>query len=147
VVDPATGVSLPNGEMGHVVLTTIGLDANLVRFDLEDLGTLDSSPCPCGRTGPRLRVFGRSADALTFGSRTVLPVHVQGALDDHGAPEFQVHLDESRTHDRLVVSVEWDGTAAEVEAVLAGELGVPATVRTISPGSLPRASFKPRRTA
>lgn len=145
VVDPATGRSLPDGQMGHLVVTTIGLDANLVRFDLEDLATLDSSPCPCGRTGPRLRVWGRSAEAIVLGDRTVLPVHVQGALDDRGGPEFQIHLAESRDAGRLVVSVEGTGPAAELEEALAASLGVTVSARTIEPGSLPRASFKPRR--
>jgi len=146
VVDPVTGRSLREGEMGHLVVTTIGLDANLVRFDLEDLATLDSSPCPCGRTGTRMRVWGRSSEALTFDGVPVLPVHVQGALDEHGAPEFQVHLEESGTAGRLIVSVEGTRPAAEIEDLLTGALGVPVTARMIEPGSLPRAAFKPRRT-
>ncbi|MBO9521016.1 MAG: hypothetical protein J7518_05705 [Nocardioidaceae bacterium] len=146
VVDPATGASLPEGRMGHLVVTTIGLDANLVRFDLEDLATLESGPCPCGRTGPRLRVWGRAAEALVLDGVTVLPVHVQGALDEHGGPEFQVHLEESRQAGRLVLSIESTGTGTAEEELLAAALGVPVTVRPIVPGSLPRAAFKPRRT-
>lgn len=145
VVDPDTGRSVPDGEQGHLVVTTIGMDANLVRFDLEDIASLEVGPCPCGRTGPRLRVFGRAAEAVRLEGKVILPAHIQDALDDYGAPEFEVHVVESRKRRALVVSIDEILPQLEAQSVLKAKLKVPCVVETVSMGSRQQSAFKPRR--
>jgi len=147
VVDPATGRALPDGELGHLVVTTIGLDANLVRFDLEDLAFLDSSQCPCGRSGPRMRVLGRSSEALRLSGRTVLPVHVQVALAEIGAPEFRIDVAASREREALVIQVEDVASADEIREAIAAEVEAPAEVSLVPTGTWPTSAFKPSRVA
>jgi phenylacetate-CoA ligase len=54
VVDPARGKQLGPGEVGEVVVTLFNKAYSLIRFGTGDLSYYDDSPCPCGRTSPRL---------------------------------------------------------------------------------------------
>lgn len=143
--DPNTGRSLPPGERGSLVITGFGIDAVFLRYELEDIVTVSYEPCPCGETGPRYTLLGRGADLVEVAGRGVLPLDVQLALDDQGAPEFRVLASEGADALRLEVETEDDGGA--LGAVLAERLGVPVALQPVSVGSLPRAQFKPRRVA
>ncbi len=60
IVAPASGESLPAGQEGEVVLTTLSRRGMpLLRYRTGDLGRLLSEPCPCGTSLPRLAVRGR----------------------------------------------------------------------------------------
>lgn len=148
-VDPVTGRSVPDGERGHLVVTTYDMDAYILRYDVEDIVSVEHGVCACGQTGPRFKVYGRAADALEVGGRTVLPLDVQLALDSHGAPEFQILLGDREARDRLAVRVEaTDARAAkEMGDILTSDLGVPVDVEHVEIGALPRSTFKPRRVA
>ncbi len=75
----------------------------------------------------------------------MFPLDVQVALDEHGAPEFQlVHGEDDTT---LRVRVEHEGDGGAIIRVLEEQLMVPVAVEAVAPGSLPRAAFKPRRIA
>ena len=148
-VDPATGRSVPDGERGHMVITTFGFDAFFMRYDVEDIVTVTHEPCPCGHTGTRFHVLGRAADAAHVAGRTILPVDIQVALDPHGAPEFQLvlHGDGERAALQLRLEAGSDRDAAALGEVLSGELGVPVEIERLEVGALPRSTFKPRRIA
>jgi phenylacetate-CoA ligase len=143
VCDPDTGRELPIGERGTLVVTAFGLDAVAIRFDLEDMVVEDSGPCPCGETGPRYTLLGRRADGVQVDGRTVLPLDIQMALDDLGAPEFSLVRADAGSILRL--RVESDGSPRDLAAALRERLGVTIEVETVTVGSLPRAAFKPRR--
>jgi phenylacetate-CoA ligase len=87
--------------------------------------------------------LGRAADLVTAGGRQILPLDVQLAADDLGAPEFQVGRESDGT--TLQLQVEADGRGAELEAAIGERLGVPVQVVEVPRGSLPRSTFKPRR--
>jgi phenylacetate-CoA ligase len=145
VCDPETGLPVPDGEPGHLVVSTFGLDACHLRYDVEDFVVRSTDDDPTGETGPRYTLIGRGADAVMVAGRRVFPLDVQVALDDHGAPEFQlVHGEDAST---LRVRVEEEGDGANILGVLEEQLVVPVAVETVAPGSLPRAAFKPRRIA
>ena len=148
-VDPATGKSVPDGERGSLVLTTYDMDSFFIRYDVEDVVSVEHGVCPCGQTGPRFRVYGRTADAVVVADRTVLPTDIQVALDDHGAPEFQVLMGEGGPRDRLELRLEApsDKAGKEMGDILAHDLGVPVKVDRVEVGSMPRSTFKPRRVA
>jgi len=67
--------------MGQLIVTDLtNFTFPLIRYKNGDRGTLDSSPCPCGRQWPSLRKLGgRTSDTLHLGGRSV-----------HG--EFFTHL-------------------------------------------------------
>ena len=143
VCDPATGREVPPGERGTLVVTAFDLDALVIRYDLEDVVVASTEPCPCGETGPRYTLLGRAADTVAIDGRTILPLDVQLALDDQGAPEFAVVA--ASGSNALAVRVETDGDGRDIADVLTARLGVDVTVEPVAPGSLPRSTFKPRR--
>jgi phenylacetate-CoA ligase len=143
--DPATGRGLPDGERGHLVLTAFSFDAFLLRYDVEDIVTVESGPCPCGQTGTRLRVLGRAADAAVVRGRRILPVDIQVALDPYGSPEFQVVLGQTDSALHLRLEAANATRAGELGELLTAELGVPVVIDRVEEGSLPRSVFKPRR--
>jgi phenylacetate-CoA ligase len=143
VCDPATRRELPPGERGTLVVTAFGLDALVIRFDLEDIVVANGSPCPCGETGPRYTLLGRAADLTEVDGRSLLPLDVQLALDDQGGPEFQIVRDRSAR--ALHLRVETDARAGELAGLLRERLEVVVEIEAVAPGSLPRSTFKPRR--
>jgi phenylacetate-CoA ligase len=142
VVDPETGLEVADGERGRLVVSAFGLDAFALRYDLEDIVSKATEPCPCGETGPRYTFWGRGADAAVIEGRRILPMDVQLALDELGSPEFKMV---SGAADVLTISVESEKSAGDVAALLSENLGVRSDVTVVEVGSMPRATFKPRR--
>ncbi len=145
VVDPATGKQLPEGERGHMVVTAHGFDTFLMRYDVEDICTMTTEPCPCGETGVRYVLLGRDADTVAIDGRGILPIDVQLALDDHGAPEIQFVAQSEQDGSTLKLRIEGEKRQSEYTSILTEALGVPVAVEEVAVNSLPRSSFKPRR--
>jgi phenylacetate-CoA ligase len=145
IVDPATGKSLPEGERGHVVLSIFGFDGLVLRYDIEDICTMSTAPCPCGETGPRYTLLGRAIDVVTVGEHHLLPIDAQLVLDEHESPEFQLAARAEQTGRSLRIRIEGDGDASRYQGVLEESLGVPVEVEEVPLQSLPRSSWKPRR--
>jgi phenylacetate-CoA ligase len=143
VLDPETGKPLPPGRRGSVVVTNLTLDRSLyVRFDTEDLGEVLPGPCPCGRTHPRIELYGRLADCVRVEGRLVAPHDVRAVLDEVpglvGLPLVIVR--EAPEMDRLEVRLDGGGRVdplAEIAAEqLRESLDIPVEVRWGGP--LPR---------
>jgi len=82
IVDPATGETLPHGELGELVLTTISKEGfPLIRYRTRDITSLNPEPCRCGRTLIRMtKVKGRSDDMLIIRGVNVFPSQIEGVL-------------------------------------------------------------------
>ena len=60
VVDPQTGKKVPLGSSGEIVATSFNPSYPMIRMATGDLSSITMEPCPCGRTGPRLKkIIGR----------------------------------------------------------------------------------------
>lgn len=58
IVDPNTGVPVPDGTVGEIVVTTLRQRGQaLIRYRTGDLARLDSAPCACGSVTKRLSGF------------------------------------------------------------------------------------------
>ncbi len=76
LIDPDTGAarSFADGVSGELVLTHLRhRAAPLLRFRTRDHVEVRMSPCPCGRTGPRIRCVGRTDDMLIVRGVNVFP--------------------------------------------------------------------------
>ena len=80
LIDPETGaaIELEDGASGELVLTHLRhRAAPLLRFRTRDHVQVRTSPCPCGRTGPRVRCVGRTDDMLIVRGVNVFPSAVR----------------------------------------------------------------------
>jgi len=81
VVDPETGLGVPDGVSGEVVFTTLALSAMpLIRYRTGDLARFLPEPCPCGSLLRRLgKIAGRRANGAAIGQSIRLTM---SALDE-----------------------------------------------------------------
>jgi phenylacetate-CoA ligase len=142
VINPLTGHEAGDGERGHLVVSSLRHDQIWIRYDLEDIVLRQTDACPCGETGPRYLLLGRSADIVRLDGREILPIDVQLALFRIGSPEFRV---KGTKNDALYIELETELSAKVLEDELAKVLEVPIKVEILNVGSLPRSTFKPRR--
>jgi phenylacetate-CoA ligase len=80
VIDPETGEAqaLEDGASGELVLTHLkNRAAPLLRFRTRDHVEVRTGPCPCRRTGPRVRCVGRTDDMLIVRGVNVFPSAVR----------------------------------------------------------------------
>jgi phenylacetate-CoA ligase len=76
LIDPESGEAIPleDDATGELVLTHLmHRAAPLLRFRTRDHIQVFTSPCPCGRTGPRVRCIGRTDDMLIVRGVNVFP--------------------------------------------------------------------------
>jgi phenylacetate-CoA ligase len=94
LIDPDTGAALDldDGATGELVLTHLRHHAApLLRFRTRDHVEIRTSPCPCGRTGPRLRCIGRTDDMLIVRGVNVFPSAVREVVSRF-APDVSGHI-------------------------------------------------------
>jgi phenylacetate-CoA ligase len=149
-IHPVSGEAVPDGERGHLVVTTLTKDNFLLRYDLEDLVRLDRSPCPCGETHLRAFWDGRSKDVVRAGDRELLPMDVWLVLREieevaRPAVEYQLVRTSDTSVLRARVETPEPSAASEqrVTSVLEERLGVPVRVELLPAGALPRPAYKP----
>jgi phenylacetate-CoA ligase len=117
----ADGRPVPDGERGDRLLVTnlYNTTQPLIRFELTDSVTLDSTPCACGRTLRRMRsIDGRRDDVLDLGGVMVHPMQFAAVAHDPEVVEFQV-VEEADCLRLLVVP---RGAAPELEPRLKAKL-------------------------
>ena len=161
IIDPLTGQSLPYGEKGELVLTTLTKEGMpMLRYRTRDLTVLHADPCECGRTLVRMsKVLGRSDDMLIIRGVNVFPSQVESVLLGLGetSPHYQLIVDRSDNLDNLTVLVEMtenmfsdeirrlEVLEHKIEAELASALSVSANVRLVSPNTIERSEGKAKR--
>jgi phenylacetate-CoA ligase len=94
LIDPETGVSvqLDEGATGELVLTHLQhRAAPLLRFRTRDHVEVRTTPCKCGRTGPRVRCIGRTDDMLIVRGVNVFPSAVREVVSAF-APDVSGHI-------------------------------------------------------
>jgi phenylacetate-CoA ligase len=162
LIEPETGVALEleDGASGELVLTHLQhRAAPLLRFRTRDHVQIRTSPCRCGRTGPRLRCIGRTDDMLIVRGVNVFPSAVREVVSAF-APEVSGHIlvkpqaPGVKQEPPLPVGVELArGRAADpalAEAIrdrLREVLVVQTRVDLVPWGSLPRSEYKSRLVA
>jgi phenylacetate-CoA ligase len=157
LIDPESGEAraMEDGAAGELVLTHLRhRAAPLLRFRTRDHVEVRTSPCPCGRTGPRVRCVGRTDDMLIVRGVNVFPSAVREVVGTF-APDVSGHI-LVKPRDRgvkqeppLPVSVELArGTTAKAalaEAIrerLRSVLVVQTRVELVPWGSLQRSEYK-----
>ena len=94
LIDPESGEARPleDGAEGELVLTHLQhRAAPLIRFRTRDHVTVKTSPCPCGRTTPRIRCVGRTDDMLIVRGVNVFPSAIREVVNEL-APRVSGHI-------------------------------------------------------
>jgi phenylacetate-CoA ligase len=94
LIDPDTGdpIAMEDGATGELVLTHLQhRAAPLLRFRTRDHVYVKTSPCPCGRSGPRIRCIGRTDDMLIVRGVNVFPSAVREVVNEF-RPEVSGHI-------------------------------------------------------
>ena len=94
LIDPETGEAreLEDGAEGELVLTHLRhRAAPLIRFRTRDHVVVGTSPCACGRTGPRIRCVGRTDDMLIVRGVNVFPSAIREVVNEF-APDVSGHI-------------------------------------------------------
>jgi phenylacetate-CoA ligase len=92
VPETVTAVEMDAGASGELVLSHLRhRAAPLLRFRTRDHVEVRTSPCPCGRTGPRVRCLGRTDDMLIVRGVNVFPAAVREVVSTF-APDVSGHI-------------------------------------------------------
>jgi phenylacetate-CoA ligase len=94
LIDPATeqAIGMEHGAHGELVLTHLKhRAAPLLRFRTRDHVEVRTTPCPCGRTGPRIRCLGRTDDMLIVRGVNVFPAAVREVVSAF-VPDVSGHI-------------------------------------------------------
>lgn len=85
IVDPETlaPLEMQDGVEGEIVFTTINRKATpVIRYRVRDMVRVYTGDCPCGRTGFRFHVIGRTDDMIKVKGVNVFPAAVKGIIQD-----------------------------------------------------------------
>ena len=141
IVTPGTGNSVPEGEVGEVVVTTLNPDYPLIRFATGDLSAVLPGQSPCGRTNMRIKGWmGRADQTTKIKGMFVRPEQVAALVEAH--PEVaraRVIARREGEMDAMTVQIETEATeAAHYETTVASTLKLKGQIELIRPGGLPR---------
>jgi len=157
IVDPQTGVVLPEGEFGELVFTSLSKEAlPIVRYRTRDLTRLLPGSA---RTMRRMqKITGRSDDMMIVRGVNVFPSQIEELILQRPnlAPHYVCELTREGPMDALTVRVELKsgehhdgadavGAAAALEHAIKTYIGVTVTVRVEPPGAIERSVGKAKR--
>ncbi len=155
VIDPETGRTLPEGETGELVITTLTKQAlPMLRYRTRDITRLTTAPCDCGRTHVRiLRITGRNDDMLIIRGVNVYPSQIESVLLQRPnlAPHYQLVIERHGTLDQVSIEVEaqpgvdgdrFESIARDVAHHIKSMIGITTRVSVQPPGTIARSQGK-----
>jgi phenylacetate-CoA ligase len=161
IIDPQTGQTLPDGEKGELVITTLTKEGTpLIRYRTRDITYLNREKCGCGRTSVRMhRILGRTDDMLIIRGVNVFPSQIEEVLlrIEGVEPQYQLIVERKDNMDCLEVQVEVNDAifSDEIKSLEAGEkriekelreaLLVHAKVKLVEPKAIARSEGKAKR--
>jgi len=151
IMDPETGKQLGPGKMGEIVATTFNRTYPLIRFGTGDLSILTDTPCPCGRTSPRLlKILGRVDQATKVRGLFVHPGQVNEVVSKHPqVGNYQVAITRKEHKDEMTLRIELKEEVSqpeklkeEIERSVRDVMKVRGEVQFVPKGSIPEGSRK-----
>ncbi|MBN1140323.1 MAG: phenylacetate--CoA ligase [Deltaproteobacteria bacterium] len=161
IIDPDSGETLPIGEQGELVITTLAKEGiPLIRYRTRDITRFIPEPCICGRTHLRLaRMSGRSDDMLIIRGVNVFPSQIESVLINIKGvePHYQLIVDREESLDTLEVQVEVNERtfsdevkvlqtlSARIQKEIKDLLGITCKVKLVEPKTITRSEGKAKR--
>ena len=156
VVDPVTGVPVPDGEVGELVLTTLRKQgAPLIRYCTHDLTRIIPGECACGSVYPRIDTLtGRTDDMFKVKGCNIFPAQVEEviAITNGASSEYQVMIENISGKDVLTVLFETpledkakERAEQELAMIFKAKCGCTPDALGVPMGELPRSEKKTKR--
>lgn len=155
IIDPKTGIPVPDGEIGEIVITTLQKEgAPLIRYRTHDLSRFIPGECPCGSKFPRIdAIIGRTDDMVKVKGVNIFPSQIDEMLSGvkGASSEYQFMLDHLDGRDvcTLFVEIEWgvdkDAMAKTIAEAFKAKIGITTNVKPVAIGELPRSEKKSTR--
>lgn len=156
VVDPVTGVPVPDGEVGELVLTTLRKQgAPLIRYRTHDLTRIIPGECACGSVYPRIDTLtGRTDDMFKVKGCNIFPAQVEEviAITNGASSEYQVMIENISGKDVLTVLFETpledkakERAEQELAMIFKAKCGCTPDALGVPMGELPRSEKKTKR--
>jgi phenylacetate-CoA ligase len=151
IVDPSTGKQVGPGKAGEIVATTFNKVYPLIRFGTGDLSILTESPCPCGRTSPRLlKILGRVDQSTKVRGLFIHPGQADEVVSKHPRiSKYQVVLTRKEHKDEMTFQVELkeevsqpETLKSEIEQSIRDVMKVRGNVQFVSKGAIPEGAKK-----
>jgi len=161
IVDPETGLPVPEGEVGELVITTLCREGMpLIRYRTKDLTRFLPGDCACGRKHRRLdRIKGRADDMIILKGVNIYPMQVEQVL--MSIPEvgqnYLIVLEREGYLDQMRVKVEvkeeffvedmreLKALQSRISAKLRDEILITARIDLVEQNSLPKSEGKAQR--
>jgi phenylacetate-CoA ligase len=159
IIDPQTGQTVIDGEVGELVFTTLTKQAMpVIRYRTRDLTRL--LPGTARRMRRMERIRGRSDDMLIIRGVNVFPSQIEAVLaqEKRLAPHYVLELRRPDRLDELDVVVETRSNAGgqlpateltelerQAEHLIKAYVGVTTRVRVVEPGTIERSQGKAKR--
>ena len=155
IIDPKTGKSLPRGEWGELVITTLKKQgAPLIRYRTHDITRFVDGACPCGSPYPRIdTIMGRTDDIIKVKGVNISPGQIDELLKDIPgvSSEYFAVVERDNSKDLFTLNFEIkDGADPELleKTVLRefkAKIGISITPNAVSLGVLQRSEKKTKR--
>lgn len=155
IVNPKTGETLPDGEVGELVITTLKKQgAPLIRYRTHDLTRVIPGECPCGSKFPRIdTILGRTDDMVKVKGVNIFPSQIDEVLSaiPGASSEFQFMIDHMEGKDICTLFVEVNPNAnkyeleREIQENFKYKIGIATLVKPVEIGELPRSEKKSTR--
>ena len=122
-----------DGEVGEIVATTFGVEAMpLIRYRTGDCAALSRTPCPCGRTTPRIGpIVGRKNQKLKFKGTSLFPSTLAAVLEEAADVESFVIITrrENELSDSIEVLVHGSASVAALREALQARAKIAPQIR------------------
>lgn len=156
VIDPGSGKTLPDGEVGELVITTLQKEgAPLIRFRTHDLTRIIPGDCPCGCSYPRIdTIIGRSDDLFKVKGVNMYPAQVEEILKSvpGTSSEYFIEIDRINGRDRMLISFEctvaksrYGDLEKSVKTRFKRSVNMTPDAKALPLGALPRSEKKTKR--
>lgn len=140
IVRPGSGITVPDGEVGEVVVTSLNPDYPLIRFATGDLSAIMPGQSPCGRTNRRIKGWmGRADQTTKIKGMFVRPEQVAQLVARHDEiARARVVATRDGEMDVMTVQIETRATnPALYEETIVSTLKMRGKVELMPPGALP----------
>lgn len=111
ICDPETGLPLPEGSTGEVVVTSFSDVYPLIRLATGDLSRLETEACSCGRTSPKLAgILGRVDNTVKVKGQFIYADQAASVIKEFPQiKDWQLRVDNQGGKDKISLLLKTEG--------------------------------------